>query len=89
MPKTAPNPHFDVEALLSEVHKQDFGLHISTNNPGGFRRICYSAMRAKPSLRCHIYASPLSKRRFTLLRSRLESTTATPLEEQDNGTAEG
>ena len=81
MPKTAPNPHFDVEALLAEVHKQDFGLHVSTNEPDGFKRILYSTMRASPSLRCHIYASKISKRRFILLKARLESPAVTPDED--------
>jgi hypothetical protein len=60
--------HFDVAALLTAVAEQDVGLVISTNDADGFRRLIYGHMRAQPSLRCHVYAAPDSKKKFWLLR---------------------
>lgn len=66
MPKA--QPHFDVGALLREVHKQDVGLSVSTNAPDGFLRIVYDYMRAQPSLRCHIYRVPTSPQLFYITK---------------------
>jgi len=71
MPKVA-SPHFDPHGLLCAVHQQDVGLKVSTNDPDGFKRILYNTMRADPSLRCHIYSDPRSRRQFLLLKTRLE-----------------
>lgn len=69
MPKTPP--HFDVGALLEQVHEQDLGLWVSTNNPGGFRRTLYTHMRKHAQLRVHVYADPRSPNRFCLLKQAL------------------
>jgi hypothetical protein len=69
MPKA--EPHFDSNALLRSVHDQDIGLHVTTNNPVGFRATVYKAMRAQPSLRIHIYAVPSRSNSFYLLKAEL------------------
>lgn len=74
MPKKE-QPHFDVVAVLQAVAQQDVGLRISTNNPDGFRRILYAAMRANPALRCHAYVDPRTPAAFFLLKTALPSVT--------------
>lgn len=71
--------HFDVNAILTHVSEQDVGLRVSTNNPEGFRRILYAAMRASPALRCYVYADPRSAASFFLLKA--PAPAATPLED--------
>ena len=65
---TGPRPHFDALSLLEQVHQQDVGLIVSTNNPRGFLRVVYAAGRTQPTLRCSIYAAPDSKQKFWLLK---------------------
>ena len=67
-----PNKHFDAPALLAEVHKQDVGLRVSSNDPANFRRILYETMDAQPMLRCYIYADPTTPSAFYILKARLE-----------------
>jgi hypothetical protein len=81
MPKTVPSPHFDVVALLTAVHQQDVGLRVSTNNPAGWRRILYEAMRANPLLRCFIYADPRAASAFYIVKTAIP--TATAIEEDE------
>lgn len=78
MPKQSHSLHFDPLGLLKGVAEQDFGLHVTTNNPEGFRRIMYAHMRAAPHLRCRIFASPLSKQRFILLKPSVAVNADTP-----------
>lgn len=60
--------HFDALGLLRAVHAQDFGLRVSTNNPRGFRRVLYQAMRADGAPRVHIYQCRRSPKAFLLLK---------------------
>lgn len=70
----AASHHFDVDALLDAVAQQDVGLVVSTNNPAGFQRLLYQHMRAKPSLRCHVYCAPDSKQKFWLCKQPIPET---------------
>ncbi len=92
MPKTNTNLLFEPLALLKAALEQDFGLWVSTNNPEGFKRVMYQHMSAAPHLRCRIFASPVSKSLFALLKPSV-STTATELgpnaEETTDEQAEG
>jgi len=76
MPKA--EQHFDAHALLTAVQQQDVGLRISTNDPTGFRRILYAAIRSAEHLRCYIYQDPSSRSAFLLLKKRLEEQTPLP-----------
>lgn len=67
------SPHFDPHGLLSAVQQQDVGLKVSTNDPEGFKRLLYETMSADPSLKCHIYSDPTSRRMFLLLKMRVET----------------
>lgn len=60
--------HFDAPALLAAVAAQDVGLRVTTNNPEGFRRIVYLAIRRELGPRCHIYRVPRYPDSFFLLR---------------------
>ena len=81
MPKA--EKHFDDLALLQAVQEQEVGIRVSTNDPEGFRRILYSAMRAAPHLRCRIVQCPRTPRGFLLLK------TSIILPEQSVNYAEG
>lgn len=71
MPKA--EPHFDVAGLCAQVHEQDIGLRVTTNNPGGFRRVVYKHMRAHPEHKLHIYSAPGSSNSFFLLKQKVEA----------------
>lgn len=76
MPK-APE-HFDYAALAEQVLQQDLGLVITTNNPGGFRRVMYTYMRQNPSHRFVIDGDPAAPNRLFLLRRAATELTETP-----------
>lgn len=69
----SPSPHFDVAALCEAVHEQDLGLHVTTNNPGGFRRLVYAHGRKHPSQKIHVYSKPGSPNGFILTKDKAEN----------------
>ena len=68
--------HFDVAGLCAQVHEQDLGLLVSTNNPGGFRRLMYLHFKQQPSHTLHIYNDKTSPNRFLLLKAPITQPTA-------------
>lgn len=65
---TQAEPHFDCAGLLREVHSQELGLRISTNNPEGFKRVLYKHMRQHPAIRVHIFAAADAPNALLLLK---------------------
>lgn len=77
----AIDSHFDVPALLQQVHAQPIGLEVSTNNPEGFRRLVYLHARELPELQVRIMQSPHSPNAFWLVKEgfKLEEADASQL----------
>lgn len=71
MPKA--EPHFDYGALAEQVLEQDIGLIVTTNNPGGFRRVMYTHMRRRPEHKFAIMSDPATPNRLWLLRRPLDA----------------
>lgn len=76
-PLPKADPHFDYAGLCEEVLAQDLGLFITTNNPGGFRRVLYTHMRKKPEHKLVILQDPSSPNRLVLLKQGLDGASIT------------
>lgn len=60
---------FDADALIRDVHKQDIGLRITTNDPRICKATLYKRARAL-GLKLHIFSYPRRPNSFALLKAK-------------------